>query len=115
MRFRLTPSGLTMDRVRSSAIAKSFLETGGENSQPTRLQTSRAVYLGISVGGNLRGAPDVRRKCRFRKGFGRALPGRVARRRAPSPARVVGGPPKPWRPDGATYVGAPNPARVDGH
>src|SRR5882762_9954770 len=82
MRLRLTPSGLTMDRVRSSAMRK-ILTKLGEESQPTRLQTSRAVYLGISVRSNLSGAASVPRKCRFHKDFwrgsqlGRPNPGRT--------------------------------------
>src|ERR1700761_2888983 len=68
MRLRLTPSGLTMERVRSSAIAKSS-QNWGENLQPTGPQTSRAVYLGISVRSNLGSAAATHRKYRFRKDF----------------------------------------------
>src|SRR5215472_8817659 len=73
MRLALMPSGLTMDRVRSSAIRFDLSESAGEWEKFRRRKcrppwVSRAVYLGCCARGNL--AP--RWKCSFDKEF---LPG----------------------------------------
>src|SRR5882762_8264189 len=58
MRLPLTPSGLTMDRVRSSAIRFDLIEksTGAGMFAPARdagAQASGEVYLGLRTRGNL--------------------------------------------------------------
>src|SRR5262252_2564361 len=59
MRLPLTPSGLTIDRVRSSAIRIDLSQIKvGERESPGRiycpaLRTSGAVYLGWRARGNL--------------------------------------------------------------
>src|ERR1700716_4290674 len=71
MRLRLTPSGLTMDRVRSSAIRFDPLsqKLWGTLAADQTANDSRAVYLGASAWGNLSGVHRSLRKYRFRKDF----------------------------------------------